>query len=543
MNNREAIRIAPGANDHALRQQGVVRRVMRDDGSFDMALRSGEWLEELLLSSAPAKRAIGDLAVAFARGEEPAMRAVVPGLFILPICINENRHDKLASFAMVATTELRHGEYLEMLCHAARLDRTIVDTLLDSLSLSNESSLSAMANLLRMLAATESNLETKTGMIEQIGRQLGESYEEIHLFHTLIGATSVSRTPRSFQSIVIKELLSVLPFAWIGISIRLDALNLPGSASGFMQGGDHDACAGGLQTIGERLLATVEGRDPEVIDLATDPRFDGLVDRNGSAIACGVEGDDGTIGVVFVGGKCGEDSAASSIETKLVGSAAEHLAVFLRNLSLYGELDAMFIGTVKGMVSAIDAKDRYTCGHSQRVSLLAGDLAAACGCDAADVRRVRLAGLVHDVGKIGVPEAVLQKTGRLNDEEFAWIKRHPAIGSRILMDIPQMQDILPAVLHHHERWDGSGYPDGLASESIPKMARYVALADAFDAMSSTRTYRSARQRDEVRAEILRYSGTQFDPTMVEPFLSLPLAEYDRLHGEHLQQDVDERTAA
>ena len=171
----------------------------------------------------------------------------------------------------------------------------------------------------------------------------------------------------------------------------------------------------------------------------------------------------------------------------------------------------MFMGVLKGMTTAIDAKDAYTCGHSERVGLLASRLALAAGLGAEEAERYRLAGLVHDVGKIGVAEAVLSKSGRLNDEEFAQIKKHPEIGHQILRDIPLMEDILPGVLHHHERWDGKGYPAGLAGESIPLIGRILALADTFDAMSSTRAYRPAMPRESVLAEIRRCSASQFDP--------------------------------
>ena len=124
--------------------------------------------------------------------------------------------------------------------------------------------------------------------------------------------------------------------------------------------------------------------------------------------------------------------------------------------ALYADLDAMFLGTLQAMVAAIDAKDPYTRGHSQRVAELSRDLAAAIGVPDEFVRTAHLSGLVHDIGKIGVPEAVLKKAGRLDDEEFAAIRQHPQIGHRILKDIPQIRDLLPGVLCHHEAWNGSG---------------------------------------------------------------------------------------
>ena len=178
--------------------------------------------------------------------------------------------------------------------------------------------------------------------------------------------------------------------------------------------------------------------------------------------------------------------------------------------------------------AAIDAKDPYTRGHSQRVAILSRDLAAAIGLPENFVRTAHLAGLVHDIGKIGVPEAVLCKAGRLDDEEFALIRQHPQTGYRILKDIPQIRDLLPGVLCHHEAWNGSGYPAGLAQDEIPLLARIVAICDSFDAMSSSRTYRAAMPREEVLAEIRTCAGRLYDPRIVPVFLGMDLTEYDRL---------------
>ena len=206
--------------------------------------------------------------------------------------------------------------------------------------------------------------------------------------------------------------------------------------------------------------------------------------------------------------------------------------MLLDNAALYDEQRAMFLGTLRALTASIDAKDRYTRGHSERVAMLTRRLARASGLDDAAIQRFHIAGLVHDIGKIGVPEAVLRKAGRLTDEEFAAIRAHPQIGHTILSGIPRLDDILPGVLHHHERWDGRGYPHRLAGESIPLVARMIALADAFDAMSSTRTYRPAMPRASVLAEISRGAGAQFDPLLAQRFLTLDLTEYDAMVHRH-----------
>jgi HD-GYP domain-containing protein (c-di-GMP phosphodiesterase class II) len=249
-----------------------------------------------------------------------------------------------------------------------------------------------------------------------------------------------------------------------------------------------------------------------------------------------VSSDTNVIGLLIAGDKRGPDTAASSVDMKLLAATATHMAIFLENAALYEDLNAMFLGTLEALTASIDAKDRYTCGHSRRVALLTAQLGQAIGLDEHTVGRVHIAGLVHDVGKIGVPEAVLLKPGKLSPKEFAWIRKHPEIGYRILKDIPQLTDILPGVLHHHERWDGGGYPQGLAGEGIPLVARLIALADSFDAMSSTRTYRSALSREQVLDEIDRCVGTQFDPVLAKAFVDLDFSHFDQLVQQHRETE-------
>jgi putative two-component system response regulator len=149
-----------------------------------------------------------------------------------------------------------------------------------------------------------------------------------------------------------------------------------------------------------------------------------------------------------------------------------------------------------------------------------------------------MAGLLHDVGKIGVPEAVLQKTGRLTPEEFEQMKKHPQVGAHILADLKQVADIVPGVMHHHERYDGKGYPTGLSGEQIPMMGRIICLADCFDAMTSNRTYRKALPLEVALAEIRRCGGTQFDPALTEVFLKIGVDRLRDLLRDHHRAIAD-----
>jgi putative nucleotidyltransferase with HDIG domain len=175
---------------------------------------------------------------------------------------------------------------------------------------------------------------------------------------------------------------------------------------------------------------------------------------------------------------------------------------------------------VRALTSAIDAKDPYTCGHSERVAKNAVRLATELGCDAQSVDTIYLAGLLHDIGKIGIDDQVLRKPGKLTEAEYEHIKLHTRIGHRILNDIPRLDDVLPIVLHHHEQWNGQGYPDKLAGEKIPVLARIMAVADSFDAMSSDRPYRRGMPDEKLDAIFREGAGQQWDARVIEAFFRI-----------------------
>jgi HD-GYP domain-containing protein (c-di-GMP phosphodiesterase class II) len=253
-----------------------------------------------------------------------------------------------------------------------------------------------------------------------------------------------------------------------------------------------------------------------VNSLAGDATFGWLADHAKQLIAVPLQRQDEVLGCLFGLDKLVGDF--DSVDSKLLNSIANESAIYLENVTLFDDVHGLMMGLLHSLTSAVDAKDAYTCGHSERVALLSRHLAKQIKLSEHQVERIYMAGLLHDVGKIGVPEAVLQKTGKLTPEEFEHMKKHPEIGARILSDIKQVKDILPGVLHHHERYDGKGYPAGLAGQSIPQMGRIICLADCFDAMTSNRTYRKALPLEVALNEIRRCAGTQFDPTLADAFL-------------------------
>jgi putative nucleotidyltransferase with HDIG domain len=169
---------------------------------------------------------------------------------------------------------------------------------------------------------------------------------------------------------------------------------------------------------------------------------------------------------------------------------------------------------------AIEARDPYTRGHSTRVTDLAEAVARRLGWDEQRIASLRVGGPLHDIGKLAVSDEVLRKEGRLDDHELAEIREHPKIGAKLLLRITALREAIPYVLYHHERWDGTGYPSGKAGEAIPIEARVLAIADAFDAMTSDRPYRTALSREDALAEVERCAGTQFDPEIARVFLEV-----------------------
>lgn len=185
----------------------------------------------------------------------------------------------------------------------------------------------------------------------------------------------------------------------------------------------------------------------------------------------------------------------------------------------FAEQQKAYEATVGALCQAVETKDFYTRGHSDRVSRGSVMIAREIGMHGERVEAIRYAGMLHDVGKLGVPTKVLQKTGKLTEEEYAAIQLHPMRGLDIVREIGFLDEALAGIMHHHERIDGRGYPMGLAGDEIPEFARVLAVADAFDSMTSTRSYRGARPVAEAIEELRKWSGTQFDPAFVDAFVA------------------------
>jgi hypothetical protein len=356
----------------------------------------------------------------------------------------------------------------------------------------------------------------------------------LSLIYSLSAGTKVTRRPGEFFKQACLEVLQVVGVRGLGVALGPESLQDHAP----VLYGSMGLPPGTVQKLADDLLSLLRTRrEPLLVSrLSSDRAFGWLSEHAQQMLAVPMMRGDTLLGCLFALDKTSGEF--DTVDIKLLSSIANESAIYLENARLFEDVRGLLMGLLHSLTSAVDAKDAYTCGHSERVALLARLLSGQAGLPEPLIERIYMAGLLHDVGKIGVPENVLQKTGKLTDEEFKQMKKHPEIGARILRDIKQVADILPGVLHHHERYDGRGYPTGLAGKDIPLMGRLICVADCFDAMTSNRTYRKALPLEVALTEMRRCAGTQFDPELIDAFLRIgeaPLRELLHNHREESQR--------
>lgn len=225
------------------------------------------------------------------------------------------------------------------------------------------------------------------------------------------------------------------------------------------------------------------------------------------------------IGTLTVGrARAGQKEPFVENDVRLLKSVAEMAGTAIHRSRLHQDLQESYIDLVRTLVRALDARDAYTAGHSERLADWCEATARLLGCkDDDEIQALRWGALLHDIGKIAVPDAILRKPARLTDDEWAVMYLHPVTGEEILKPVERMRAVSQVLRHHHERWDGTGYPDGLEGEAIPLSARILTVVDAYNAIRDERPYKAARSHEEAIAELQRASGTQFDPRVVDAF--------------------------
>jgi HD-GYP domain-containing protein (c-di-GMP phosphodiesterase class II) len=274
-----------------------------------------------------------------------------------------------------------------------------------------------------------------------------------------------------------------------------------------------EGIAGWVAQHGEPLIVN----DPQ-----KDPRFfkemDGRTDfRTQNLIAVPVKVKEKVVGVLeAINKQDGEEFTQDDLS--LFASLANQVAIALDNARLYQELEEMFFQTAESLAEAIEKRDPYTGGHTQRVTQYSQAIVGRLHLTPSEMKGLKIASVLHDIGKIGIEDRILKKSEKLNPEEFEVIKRHPNMGAEIIEHVRQLRGIAAAVKFHHEQMNGLGYPDGKKGEEIPILAKIVAVADAYDAMTTDRPYRRAISKEAAIEELKRCSGTQLDGEVVEAFV-------------------------
>ena len=388
--------------------------------------------------------------------------------------------------------------------------------------------------ILEEFAETFAHSRRIRGQIESISSELSQAYEEIILLYNLSTHMKVTQSIPAYLQMACDEVTQLIPVEGIGLFLdkKMDGrkqLTLTAGA-GVMHIDPAKADLLQMQLTSE----LARGREA-LLDSTVDGPFR-YTWPNGihNIIAVPLGEKDRMVGML-VATNVQNKPDFDSTDINLFNAVANQCCVFIENNRLFDELKELFAGSLKALTNSIDAKDQYTRGHSERVAFIsrwiAECLAQTHPISEKDIHHIYLAGLLHDIGKIGVNEAVLCKRGKLTDDERAAICTHPRIGASILSEIRQMDDIVPGVLCHHERIDGKGYPQGLSGEQIPLIGKIIALADAFDAMTSKRVYRDAMSIRRALTEIEKGIDTQFDRDTARAFLD---SDIDKLW--HIIQD-------
>lgn len=385
-------------------------------------------------------------------------------------------------------------------------------------SSTDERLLSAMAEMFVDSVQARRRITELQEESRKLSAHIGATFEEITLIYRLTQSLSLSHTPQDIGAQAIERLSEVV------------------AAEGLVIYYNYKFDEELFTHADAQPIYMVEGNVPTSVE-----RFAKLIELVGDSASLrplivnhGIAGDDGSFDdvrqLVLVPLREGErlfgylaafnhkeGREFGSSEANLLASIGTILGIHSGNIDLYKQQADLFAGTVRTMSSAIDAKDPYTRGHSDRVARVSVRLAQELGCDDTTLRTLYLAGLLHDVGKIGIDDGVLRKPGKLTDGEYEHIKTHVEIGYRILRGLKKMGHLLPVVLHHHESWDGKGYPFGLSGTNIPYLARIVAVADAYDAMASDRPYRKGMEDEKLDGIFRSGAGVQWDPDVVAAF--------------------------
>lgn len=511
------------------RELGLITWRCETDGTL-VECPEDPGLPSLWMSAAPVRSMVADAAAVWGEATNPRLRLVAPGFWLIPV-IHEHRGRRMGmTIAAALEPQIIDEPLFEAACRATGLDIAGTRAAFRRIATFSEASAERHVTLLRWMARDLDALTEHESALSGFASELSQSYETIDMLYALGRSMRNLGRPSEFFDGLFDRLKETLPFGWLAARFCGDENAVAELAGRCVLRGAAPWSLDELPRIADQFQRQLGG---DTRTMVASP--DQVPDHEARVLVQPILVGGKVVGIMFCGDRRGDDPQVSSYDMQLFEAASAFTGAFLENARLYRDQQATFMGALKALTAAIDAKDRYTCGHSERVAYLGRTLARAVGLPEEQAERVHLSGLLHDVGKIGVPEVVLCKPGKLTDAEFEAIKRHPQIGHDILKGIPMLADILPGVLYHHERFDGRGYPHGISGTDIPLVARILAIADTFDAMSSTRSYRSALPRAKVMEEMRRCAGAQFDPELAAAFVQLDLSTYDAMVERHASE--------
>jgi HD-GYP domain-containing protein (c-di-GMP phosphodiesterase class II) len=475
--------------------------------------------------------ALGETCRQIAGDSGPRLHVSAPGV-VASVCSIVEDHKIVGFVALLGRVDSSQiDQSTREACERLSLDPAWLEDQARQLVCHGSEDMCRHGALLAAMVGDQLRLRNAQQAAINLSEQLANSYEELSLIHQVSSGMRVNRRTSEFFRQTCQNVLEVMNVEAMGVALQHDAC---GRAAPVMYGpaAIPDAV---VRRLAPQLVCLLQTRMSDLLinDVSLSVEFSWLGQYARQLLAVPLQRQDTVLGCLFVIDKQRGDF--DSRDSKLLSSIANESAIYLENSILFADVHALMMGLMHSLTSAVDAKDAYTCGHSERVALLSRHLAVARGLPDGEVDQIYMAALLHDVGKIGVPEQVLQKTGRLTPEEFDVMKKHPAIGARILAEIKQMKPLIPGVLHHHERVDGKGYPAGLAGNDIPLMGRIICLADCFDAMTSSRTYRKALPLEVALSEIRRCAGTQFDASLAESFLRTGPSAFRELLRNHAEK--------
>ena len=376
------------------------------------------------------------------------------------------------------------------------------------------------AGVIDFIAANFALLAEKAYETESLAAEVARNYEDLTLLWDLSSKLGPGLDLEKICRVLVEEVMEICPSTNVSVMLASEAGGVEGERPFLIPkvsvGEDSNAASTAIFHLDKGLLGYVfETKEPlTVCDVKSDSRFEGFPYPVGRVLIVPLVVEGSITGMVVATDKL-DGNEYYSPEIRLLSSVAQECAVSIKKALLYDEIRTMLFKTAEAFSFAIDAKDAYTYGHSKRVSRIAVELASELGVEREDLDWLRLAALLHDIGKIGVPDSILNKAGKLDAEAIEKMKDHPVVGARMLERIERYREMAGWIRHHHEHFDGTGYPDGLRGKAIPLFSRVIAVADMFDALTSDRSYRKAMSREDALAVLRGESARYLDPRILD----------------------------